>query len=48
MSEIEKVANYCVRSLASDEVSSEQTGVDSEKISEAIKVKQEFSPKGRG
>ena len=39
VSEIEKVANHCVRSLASDEVSSEKTRVDAEKISAEIAVK---------
>ena len=39
MSELEKVANHCVWSLASDEVSSEKTGVDAEKISAEIAVK---------
>ena len=31
MSEIEKVVNHCGRSLASDEVCSEKTGVNAEK-----------------
>ena len=31
VSEIEKVANHCGRSLASDEVCSEKTGVNAEK-----------------
>ena len=31
VSEIEKLTNHCVRSLASDEVCSEKTGVNPEK-----------------
>ena len=39
MSEIEKVANHCGRSLAGDELCSEKTGVNAKKISAEIAVK---------
>ena len=39
MSEIQKVANHFGRSLASDEVCSDKTGVDAEKLSAEIALK---------